>query len=446
MQLSGRASCQGAHAVSLYLSPVLRPNARCERTTASLCPSFSLQIRILVERIETRQDVIGVILIGALSITLADRMSARGGIMNIRAVIASLLFAFVAAPHIAVAGPLSCDALGRVEKPNSATPAKLHIVNRSREPISVDWINYSGNRVAQLRLAPAERSQQLTFATHTWVASTGTGKCLCALTLDADATWTIEDGSCSVGSWQAQSSSEQKPPYETTASYQKTLLRGWTVYVSRRLLENAQAYNDTKKVLDKGLRNAIEKLPSSAIDALRSTKIWLELSDPTFPGGVYHPSRQWLEANGMNPDKAISVQFDRQLVRYVEQQPAAVLHELSHAFHDRVLGSNHLELIFRYRFLCSDGRLKNVRHVTGSQQPAYALTNNFEFFAEMSEAYFWKNDFFPFDRADLKQFDPGTSELIGRLWKESSTGPALIDPADDGERQEKTTCDTAWRN
>jgi hypothetical protein len=161
---------------------------------------------------ETRQDEIGVILTGALSITLAGRMSTRGEFVNLRVVIASLLFAFVSASSIAVAGPLSCDALGRVEKPNSATPAKLHIFNRSREPISIDWINYSGNRVAQVRLAPSEKSQQLTFATHTWVASTGTGQCLCALTLDADATWTIEAGSCSVGSLPAQPASEQRPP------------------------------------------------------------------------------------------------------------------------------------------------------------------------------------------------------------------------------------------
>jgi hypothetical protein len=31
-----------------------------------------------------------------------------------------------------------------------------------------------------------------------------------------------------------------------------------------------------------------------------------------------------------------------------------------------------------------------------------------EFFAEMTEAYFWKNDMFPFDRNELKSYDPET--------------------------------------
>jgi hypothetical protein len=67
----------------------------------------------------------------------------------------------------------------------------------------------------------------------------------------------------------------------------------------------------------------------------------------------------------------------------------------------------------------------------------------------MSEAYFWKNDFFPFNRADLKHSDPGTAELIGRLWKQPSPDSAFVDPAAGGKEQEKITCDIpnddVWR-
>jgi hypothetical protein len=39
-----------------------------------------------------------------------------------------------------------------------------------------------------------------------------------------------------------------------------------------------------------------------------------------------------------------------------------------------------------------------------------------EFFAESTEAFFTRNDFFPFNRNELHAADPETEKLIGRLW------------------------------
>jgi dipeptidyl-peptidase-4 len=40
-----------------------------------------------------------------------------------------------------------------------------------------------------------------------------------------------------------------------------------------------------------------------------------------------------------------------------------------------------------------------------------------EYFAEATEAYFGKNDFFPFNREELKAHDPLMHDLVGKLWK-----------------------------
>ena len=370
----------------------------------------------------------------------AIQQASWNGDMHLRTVIASFIFALAAGPGVAAAGQPSCDSLGQWASTNSATPAKLHIANRSREPVSIDWIDHDGERRAYLRLAPMQAVHQPSFVTHTWVASSGTGRCLCALRLDADTAWTIEASSCSVARLQSTPASAQARPFEPTAHYQHLLLRGWTVYVSSQLHNDTQTYNNIKQILDQGLKHAIETLPPSAVETLRETRIWLELSDPNIHGGggVYHPSKRWLEANGMNPDKARSVQFDQRLVDAAEQQPAAVLHELAHAFHDRVLGSKHPEVISRYTSVCSEGRLRSVKHVSGAQLPAYALENHFEFFAEMSEAYFSTNDYFPFNREDLKRFDAATTELIGRLWRQSPPSPAVVAATD--EDKPAVTC------
>ena len=45
------------------------------------------------------------------------------------------------------------------------------------------------------------------------------------------------------------------------------------------------------------------------------------------------------------------------------------------------------------------------------------MTNHMEYFAESSESFFARNDFFPFNRAELHQHDPQMEQLLERLWK-----------------------------
>ena len=47
---------------------------------------------------------------------------------------------------------------------------------------------------------------------------------------------------------------------------------------------------------------------------------------------------------------------------------------------------------------------------------AYALSSPQEYFAETTEAFFGKNDFEPFDRAELKRMDPAMDALLAKLW------------------------------
>lgn len=40
-----------------------------------------------------------------------------------------------------------------------------------------------------------------------------------------------------------------------------------------------------------------------------------------------------------------------------------------------------------------------------------------EYFAEATEAYFSRNDFFPFTHDELKKYDSEMSERLGKLWQ-----------------------------
>jgi dipeptidyl-peptidase-4 len=53
---------------------------------------------------------------------------------------------------------------------------------------------------------------------------------------------------------------------------------------------------------------------------------------------------------------------------------------------------------------------------TGKKVRHYALTDHKEYFAEGTEAYFYRNDFYPFVRAELKEHDPALHALLRAIW------------------------------
>jgi Mlc titration factor MtfA (ptsG expression regulator) len=99
--------------------------------------------------------------------------------------------------------------------------------------------------------------------------------------------------------------------------------------------------------------------------------------------------------------------------------PDFVLHELAHAYHDRVLGFDHGEIRAAYEAAKASGRYDRVKRWTGERETrerAYAMTDPKEYFAETSEAYFGRNDFEPFQREELAQHDPHMLRLLEKLW------------------------------
>ncbi len=56
-------------------------------------------------------------------------------------------------------------------------------------------------------------------------------------------------------------------------------------------------------------------------------------------------------------------------------------------------------------------------HINGRRVRHYALTDQKEFFAEMTEAYFGVNDFFPFNHGELKDAEPEIHALMKKLWE-----------------------------
>jgi len=217
--------------------------------------------------------------------------------------------------------------------------------------------------------------------------------------------------------------------YDPTDHYQTRLLNGWTVLINQSLLAQPELATAAVREMDHQLYQVERRVPAKALAHLKTVPIWLELNDPGVAAGVYHPNIDWLRTHGYNPAKAKCVEFGNahNFLDWSLDQPFMVLHELAHAYHDQVLGYNHLGIAVAYRAAVDSRRYESVLHFRGDRQRHYALTNNQEFFAEMTEAFFGTNDFYPFVRAELKTYDPQTYRTIADAWGlkvDAATTPA----------------------
>jgi hypothetical protein len=224
----------------------------------------------------------------------------------------------------------------------------------------------------------------------------------------------------------ASASADNPEPTETR------VLAGWTVPVSTQLLANdPPGMKHVLEVLEAHLGEIVRVVPSAALRELQKVPLWISPEYPgTKPKAEYHPNVEWLRSQGRNPAMAKAVEFTNTRIFDAEtrRMPVFVLHELAHAYHDRVLGFEEPRVIAAYEKAKAGGQYDRVerRDSEGrkSFDRAYAITNPREYFAECTEAYFGRNDFFPFTREELEQTDPEMCALLKELWSFSVRQPS----------------------
>ena len=198
-------------------------------------------------------------------------------------------------------------------------------------------------------------------------------------------------------------------------------IEGWTIELDPTLKrkEHRKLLLDVRKAMANHLQRIVYILPPEKTKALRKLPIRIDL-EHKLTNMQYHPSKQWLIANGHDPslEKRVHVPRARNLLARGTwaKHPYVILHELAHAYHDQVLSFNHPEVIKAYQRSEKAGLYERVLLFRGGKTRHYARTNHKEFFAEMTESYLGVNDFYPFVRAELKEHDPETFDLMEKIW------------------------------
>ena len=211
--------------------------------------------------------------------------------------------------------------------------------------------------------------------------------------------------------------------FDPTDQYEKREVQGFAILVNPEVHKHADEAKEAFAELDSQLKKLCAVVPEKPLAELKKVRIWIEWEAKKNGAAEFHTSLDWLKENGYNPDKEKSVEINnaRNFVKWSRQnQPWMMLHELAHSYHFRVLGDEFAPLHNAYKQAKERKLYDEVEYIqdgkTRLKKKAYALSAPAEYFAELTEAYFGKNDFFPFTREELEKHDPQMAALLGRLW------------------------------
>jgi hypothetical protein len=204
-------------------------------------------------------------------------------------------------------------------------------------------------------------------------------------------------------------------------------ISGWNVLIDKALLTD-KTKPDTEKALGMlkvQLDEIIKLVPAPAVAEMQKVGLYFSPPYPKFgERAEFHPDAKWLKDNGRDPAMGKAVEFTNvnSFEEDTKRMPNFALHELAHAYHNRFLpkGFENPELVAAYNKAKASGTYDKVERVDSKgnkkMDKAYAMTDPMEYFAEATEAFFVRNDFYPYTREELEKHDPEMAALIRKLW------------------------------
>jgi hypothetical protein len=227
----------------------------------------------------------------------------------------------------------------------------------------------------------------------------------------------------------AQDKAKLKP--DAIPGHTVRAIEGFTAIISDEALkQNAASMLERKPldVLDLELKTLCGLMPPRTLTALRNVLVWVEWDEDVplgngRPGSAlatYYGGHQLdMLGKGMHPLRAKNVTVHRLKLLAQEHQPkkdsgrCVMLHEIVHAVHDQVLTTDNVAIKAAYKQAMERQLL---------DKNAYAATNEREFFAEMTCAYFDQLNYYPHTNEELKKHDPATYKLLESIWGKPKPG------------------------
>jgi hypothetical protein len=227
-----------------------------------------------------------------------------------------------------------------------------------------------------------------------------------------------------------------KDDWEPVPGYKYREINGFHLLVNNTVLEKAKKSEDRRKpmeVLELELDLLVRAIPPRATTALRTIPVWVEWesrhANTSGAVAVYYPGNT---ANQVFRYESLERAVKSNCVEIVsmkylcqehqgEKHRCVLLHEFTHAVHHHLFGMDNPVIKAAYANAMSKGLYEGV----------YAATNEKEYFAEVSCAYFNYLNYRPETREELKKYDPVGYHMMELTWGT----PKEIEDAQKPERE-----------
>lgn len=218
-----------------------------------------------------------------------------------------------------------------------------------------------------------------------------------------------------------QAASAATIPFTPTSAYHQREMLGFTLMLSPDLMLRPKERDAVYKELEKQFTNIRGVLSAEQLEVVRQPRIWIEWDNPALDSpSAFLGSPEWIRMKNINPEKLFCIEINntrRFLTSAQRAQPWLVMHELAHVWHFKTLGQFHPGIMKAYADAMDAKLYDSVPYTEGvKKKRAYAAKNHIEYFAELTEAWFGKNDYYPFVRSELKQHDPQGYNLMLEVW------------------------------
>ena len=217
--------------------------------------------------------------------------------------------------------------------------------------------------------------------------------------------------------------------YLPTPDYEFIKIKGIEILLSPKIVQDKKLKTKTIKRLSVQIASARRLLPNLKLAILKPIRIWVELDIKPMGYARYHAYQEWLFENDYNPDKygGIEITNLHNYLNWSSKDPlvsSVLIHELSHAFYHQLEQNQKDQVSLAYNSAIKQKLYRNIYRLGTEQHGkpvtmnrAWALEDEWEYFSELSEAIFAKNDYFPHTAKELEKYDPKGYSLIKSLWK-----------------------------
>ena len=198
---------------------------------------------------------------------------------------------------------------------------------------------------------------------------------------------------------------------------------GFTINVNEKIVAGTNTAR-ALALLKSDLQKLVALLPTDVVNQLRSKTIWVE-SVSGVQSVLYHVS------NTKVPEKEGCVEIGN-LFEYYDRvnlkQPYLLLHSLALLYLDQFVSNDQKNLLEQtYNAAIAERKYQSVYGTNGIKlilnQTPDAKKDKETYFAELTEAYWGENDFFPFDYAELERYDNDGFVLMEAIWGTRSIPP-----------------------